>query len=72
MSCVADIEIVDDARGVVIRRVVVGSLDTNCWILHGTHSTDALVIDPGDEASRIIDAVSDLQVTAIASPSRST
>ncbi len=65
MSEAADLEIVDDAHGVVIRRVVVGPLDTNCWILHGTHSTNALLIDPGDEPTRILDAVGDLSVTAI-------
>lgn len=65
MSEAADLEIVDDAHGVVIRRVVVGPLDTNCWILHGTDSTNALLIDPGDEPTRILDAVGDLSVTAI-------
>ena len=65
MSRAGDLEIVDDPNGVVIRRLIVGPLDTNCWILHGTHSANALVIDPGDEAARILDAVSDLHVSAI-------
>ena len=65
MSTTSDLEIVDDEHGLVVRRVVVGPLDTNCWILRSTTSNDAVVIDPGDEPSRIIDAASDLEVSAI-------
>ena len=65
MSATSDLEIVDDEHGFVVRRVVVGPLDTNCWILRSTTSSDAFVIDPGDEPSRIIDAASDLEVSAI-------
>ena len=50
---------------VVLRRIVVGPLDTNCWVLHGRTSAQALLVDPGDEPDRILDAVADLQVTAI-------
>jgi hydroxyacylglutathione hydrolase len=50
---------------VVVRRVVVGPLETNCWAVHASGSAQALLVDPGDEPDRIIDAVADLHVTAI-------
>jgi hydroxyacylglutathione hydrolase len=45
----------DDA--VVLHRVVVGPLDTNCWLLHAEDDPRALVVDPGDDAARILEAV---------------
>lgn len=56
----------DDARGdavndtgveVVLHRVVVGPLHTNCWIMHAAGHAQALLIDPGDEPERVLDAV---------------
>ena len=35
-----------------IKRIVVGSLATNCYIVF-TNKKDAFIIDPGDEASTI-------------------
>ena len=61
----ADTEFVDDVAGLIIRRVVVGALDTNCWIVADVASGHAIVIDPGDEADRLIDATSDLVVDAV-------
>ncbi len=66
----ADTEIVDGAAGVVLRRVVVGVLDTNCWILTTTSRPEtgrrpAIVVDPGDEPERIIDAAHDLSVSGV-------
>lgn len=43
--------------GVVLHRVVVGVLATNCWIVHAAGRREAVVIDPGDEAERVLDAV---------------
>lgn len=60
-----DIELVDDANGLVARRVVVGALDTNCWILFHPGDSRAVIIDPGDEPERILDACSDLQPVAV-------
>ncbi len=40
-----------------IRRVIVGALEVNCFILRDNETNDALIIDPGDEADRIIEAV---------------
>lgn len=49
-----------------LRRVVVGVLDTNCWIVHAEGHRQALVVDPGDEPAAILAAVADLDVVAIA------
>lgn len=50
-----------------IDTLVVGALQTNCYLLYDETSRQAFVIDPGDEASRIIRAVEErsLQVTAV-------
>ncbi|KAA2266983.1 MBL fold metallo-hydrolase [Solihabitans fulvus] len=47
------------------QRVVVGSLDTNCWIVRAEGARQALLVDPGDEAERVLAAVAGLDVTAI-------
>jgi glyoxylase-like metal-dependent hydrolase (beta-lactamase superfamily II) len=46
-----------------LRRVVVGVLETNCWIVSA--GGEALVVDPGDEPERVLAATADLRVTAI-------
>lgn len=50
----------------VLRRVVVGVLATNCWIVHAEGHREALVVDPGAEPQRVLDAVADLDVVAVA------
>ncbi len=47
----------------MISRVVVGVLETNCWVVHARGR--ALVVDPGDEPDRILRAVADLDVVAV-------
>ena len=42
------------------RCFTVGPLQENCWIVHGDGSDRALVIDPGDEAPRLIAALDEL------------
>ena len=49
----------------VLRRVVVGVLDTNCWVLHAAGDRRALIVDPGDEPERILAAAADLDVLAV-------
>ncbi len=60
-----DVEIVDDRHEVVIRRIPVGTLDTNCYAVHGHGSRRAVLIDPGGEPQRILNACSDLTVDLI-------
>ncbi len=43
--------------------VVTGYLEENCYILH--NDKDALIIDPGDDSNKIIDAVGNLNVLGI-------
>jgi hydroxyacylglutathione hydrolase len=42
------------------RCFTVGPLAENCWIVHGEGSDRALVVDPGDEAPRLIAALEEL------------
>jgi glyoxylase-like metal-dependent hydrolase (beta-lactamase superfamily II) len=60
-----DDEIVDRESGVALRRVVVGPLATNCWIVHAPDERAALVVDPGDEPDRVLAACRGLDVTAV-------
>lgn len=60
-----EVEISDDVGGMVLRRVVVGPLDTNCWIVISARDNRAVIVDPGDEPQRILDACADLDVRAI-------
>jgi glyoxylase-like metal-dependent hydrolase (beta-lactamase superfamily II) len=40
-----------------IRKIVVGQLDVNCYIVSDDLNPDALIIDPGDESDKIIEAI---------------
>ena len=46
-----------------IERIVVGELQENCYIV--TKNNKTIIIDPGDEANKIIDAVKDKNVVGI-------
>jgi len=46
-----------------IKRLVVGMLETNCYILVGEQC--GIIIDPGEEADKILETVSDLQINLI-------
>lgn len=65
MSVLPDLEIVDDQQGLVYRRVVVGPLQANCWIIFAADTHRAIVVDPGDQPGRLIDAGSDLSIAAV-------
>lgn len=65
MTTGTEAELVDDADRLVLRRVVVGPLATNCWIISGTHDRRSVIIDPSDQPQQIIDACADLDVRAI-------
>jgi len=63
MSGPRDLELVDGA--LLIRRLTVGDLATNCWIIASTTTSEAVIVDPGDEPARILDAIADLTVCGI-------
>jgi hydroxyacylglutathione hydrolase len=48
-----------------VRCFTVGPLQENCWIVRREDGDHAVVVDPGDEASRLIAATEDLTVDAI-------
>jgi glyoxylase-like metal-dependent hydrolase (beta-lactamase superfamily II) len=48
-----------------VRCFTVGPLQENCWIVRREDSDHALVVDPGDEADRLIAAIDGLTVEAI-------
>jgi hydroxyacylglutathione hydrolase len=49
-----------------LRRLAVGVLETNCWIVTPAGRPEALVVDPGDDPDRILAACAGLDVVAIA------
>ena len=48
-----------------IDRVQVGRLETNCWVVGDSSDGPVFVIDPGDDAQRILDVVGDRGISAI-------
>jgi hydroxyacylglutathione hydrolase len=48
-----------------IQRVVLGALDTNCWVVSGGSGGPAVVIDPADDASAVLDVLGGMPVAAI-------
>lgn len=40
-----------------VRQLTVGPLEENCWLLADPESGDAVLVDPGDEAPRLLEAV---------------
>ena len=47
----------------LIKRVVVGELETNCYLL--IKDNNCLVIDPGDEYKKIVNEINDLSCKGI-------
>jgi hydroxyacylglutathione hydrolase len=45
------------------RQLTVGPVQENCWIARREGSDRALIVDPGEEAERILAAVADMAVT---------
>ena len=48
-----------------VQRLVLGPIDTNCWIASDDDGVPAVVIDPAGDASAILDALRDRPVEAI-------
>ena len=51
-----------DVTELVIKGLVVGIFQENCWILGSRRTGEAIVVDPGDEHERIIELARDLGV----------
>jgi len=58
-----DTEVMDG--DLVIRTAVVGTLATNAYVLFDRLTHRAIIVDPGDEPSRVLDATGDLHVTGV-------
>lgn len=50
---------------VEVARLVLGALDTNCWIVSDGAGGPLVVIDPGSDAPRVIDAIDGRPVAAV-------
>lgn len=46
-----------------VRTFTVGAFRENCYLVRQPNSSEALLIDPGDEAERLIEAITALEVT---------
>ena len=38
----------------ITKKVIVGALEVNCYIVYDNETMEALIIDPGDEADRAL------------------
>ncbi len=43
----------------IIKKIIVGPLENNCFIIADKNTKEALIIDPGDEPDRIIDLINE-------------
>lgn len=48
-----------------VRRVVVGPLEVNCWVVDDAAGGPIVVIDPGDDAATVLDTINGWPVAAI-------
>lgn len=42
---------------IIIKRIVVGRLETNCYLLGDDRTKEAVIVDPGGEGGKIFDAI---------------
>lgn len=52
----------------IVESIVVGMLEVNCYVLGCEATGEAVVIDPGDHAQRILDLVQQLDLKIVAIP----
>ena len=50
----------------LIKTLPVGQLETNCYIVSNENTLECVVIDPGDEANRILDYIEDSKLKCVA------
>lgn len=48
-----------------VQRLILGPLETNCWIVTDGAGGPAIVIDPADDAGTVLDALGDTPVAAV-------
>ena len=48
-----------EINGLIIESVVVGSVGTNCYIVHKKDSEHCFVVDPGDSGDKIANYICD-------------
>ncbi len=51
--------------GVEVERLVLGTLDTNCWLVSDGAGGPLVVIDPADEADVLLDSIGGRDVTVV-------
>ena len=44
-------------KKVIIKRIIVGPLETNCYLVADEKTKEAVIIDPGDESEKIFSAI---------------
>ncbi|HZL06845.1 MAG TPA: MBL fold metallo-hydrolase, partial [Coriobacteriia bacterium] len=49
-----------------VRRLILGMLDTNCWLVDDGAGTPVLVVDPGDAPEAVLAQVGDAPAAAVA------
>ncbi|MBQ2961023.1 MAG: MBL fold metallo-hydrolase [Oscillospiraceae bacterium] len=50
----------------LVKTLPVGQLETNCYIVSNENTLECVVIDPGDEANRILDYIEDNKLKCVA------
>jgi hydroxyacylglutathione hydrolase len=58
-------EIAEPRSDLLLRRIVVGPLSTNCYLVGSQTTGRGVLIDPGAEAATILDAVADMDISMI-------
>src|SRR5579885_3181480 len=48
-----------------VRMFTVGPVQENCYVVREQGASTAVIVDPGDEAERLIDALSDLGIETV-------
>lgn len=49
----------------MIKKIVVGGMETNCYLVYDEKSKEGMVIDPGAESERIIDEINKLNLKVL-------
>ena len=52
-----------DVQETIVRGIVVGAFQENCWVIGNRRTGEAICVDPGDEAGEILAMARDMGVT---------